>query len=426
MGVSVAFDGWGIEAHPGGEASCDVRVRNTGLVVDQILLDLLGDTKEWAKVEPAQLNLLPGTDGTVRVTFRPPRAAWPSPGEYPFALRAMSMEDPEGSVIEEGSVAVGAFTDVNATLVPRTSHARRRGRHRLIVENRGNAGTELNVSAIDPDDALEFRFRPEVFTAEPGTATFVKLHASPRKRFFKGQSKSLPFQAFVLAGDAEPVKIDGAVLQQQIMPEWLVPLLALATVAAAALVALWFLVLKPEVHAAATEAVNQQTHALVSSAAKASQAASQANQAAENADSAAATASGTSKKSSSSASTAAQSSAASALAGGIPVADLIQSKVAAGKTTIYPYKLTGSQTLVVSDLVLQNPAGDAGTMTIQLGSSPLFEFALVDFRDLDYHFVQPITFTAHQPLELAVSCKTPGSGSATCTAALSFSGVLHK
>jgi hypothetical protein len=423
MGVSLAFDGQNgaaIQALPGGEAACNVRVRNTGMVVDQVLLDVLGDTKGWATVEPPQLNLLPGTEGAVRVVFRPPRASTPPAGQYPFALRAMSHEDPEGSVIEEGAVALGSFTDISATLVPKTSHGRRSGHHKLIVENRGNGSAELSVAASDVDDAIEFHFKPEVFIAEPGTATFIRLRAAPRKRFLKGASKSLPFQAFVVQGEGEPIKTDGAMLQQQIMPEWLLPVLAIACVAAAALVALWFLVLKPEVHAAATQAVGQQMSNMTASAKKANSAAAAADQAAKNANSAAAAGKSASGSSGSSASTP-TGSAADLLSSAAPVSALLQSDVAPGKTSTYTYKLTGAELLTVSDLVLENPAGNNGIMTIKSGSSPLFEFALADFRDLDYHFVQPLEFSASHPLELMVACQN--TGSTHCTAALSFSGA---
>jgi hypothetical protein len=419
MGVSVAFDRTSLEAQPGQQASCTIQVRNSGAVVDRVLLDLLGQARPWAAVDPPELSLLPGTTGTARIVFQPPRAPFPAAGEIPFAVRAMSQEDPEGSVIAEGAVAITPFTDIRADLVPRTSHARRRGHHRLIVENRGNVQAALDLAASDEDNALEFRFRPGFLTAGPGTATFVRLRAEPRKRFFKGPAKSLPFQVFVLGGGPEPVTVDGAVLQRQIMPEWLLPLVMIATVAADALVALWFLVLKPEVHSAAVQAVSAQTHALASSAAKASQAATKADKAA-TAASSAASASASAAHAKNSAAGAAGSAAATSVTA--PVSTLMPAGTAAGKTGKFTYKLTTRQTLSVSDVLLENPAGDTGTMNIQNGNKPLFEFALTDFRDLDYHFVQPLVFTAAHPLEIVVSCQN--TGSTKCTPALSFSGTV--
>ncbi|HEX6525014.1 MAG TPA: hypothetical protein VF070_34175 [Streptosporangiaceae bacterium] len=423
MAVSVALENASIEAQPGEQAACNVLVRNTGLVVDRILLDVLGDASGWAKVEPAELSLMPGTSEFASVVFCPPRGSRPRAGEFPFALRAYSQEDPEGSVIVEGAVTLGSFIDVRAELAPKTSHARRRGRHRLMVENRGNTGTDVQASAADPDNLLEFRVRPDRFFVPPGTATSVRLRAEPRKRFLKGPSKSLPFQVYVASEQAEAVTVEGAVLQRQVMPEWLLPLLAIAIAAAAALLALWLLVFKPEVQSAAVQAVAAQTRSLASTAARASQAAGAADKAAAKADAAAgsnppggSSSGARAKGSPSPSSRGAPTSVAS------PVSTLMASDVAPGKTGTYPYKLAADQTLTVSDVLLENPAGDNGTLNIQSGASPLFEFALADFRDLDYHFVQPLEFSSGHPLEIVVACAN--TGSARCTPALSFSGSV--
>jgi hypothetical protein len=335
VGVIASIDSASVAAEPGAEVSSVVRIQNTGMVVDHILLDVIGTAKSWATVEPAELNLLPGADATVRLTFRPPRTATPKAGVVPFAVRVMSQEDPDGSAIEEGTVEVGAFVDVTTELVPRTAQGRRRGRFRLIVENKGNQPTNIAVSAADPDLFLEFRVRPEIMLAEPGTATFVRLAATPKKRFLKGPNKSLPFQTLVQGNGFEPVTADGAMLQQQILPEWLLPAVGIALVAAALLVALWFTVLKPEVHSAATAAVAQVAAPLKSSAAKASQAAQAANQAATRANAAAGPAGGTAGGAAGSgkngaagsggaAATAAAAAAATAAANGTPVSVLLQ------------------------------------------------------------------------------------------------------
>lgn len=417
MAVSVVFDNAIISVQPGQQSGCDLQVRNTGRVVDRVVLDVLGDARGWAAVEPPELSLMPDAAAAVRVVFRPPRAATPHAGEFPFAVRAYSQEDPGGSAIVEGAVTLDPFTDIKAELVPKTSHARRRGRHRLILENRGNIGADLGLSAADQDDALEFRFRPDLLFVEAGTAAFVRLRADPRKRFLKGPSKSLPFQAYVTGGDPDTVTVEGAVLQRQIMPEWLLPLIAICVAAAGALIALWFLVFKPQVQSAAVEAVNAQTRTLASTAAKASQAATKADKAAVSADAAGSSLAAAQAKSSSSP----NSSAAAPAAAPAPVSTLMPSNVAPGKISTITYKLNRDQTLDVSDVLLENPAGNNGTMNIQNGSSPLFEFALADFRDLDYHFVQPLVFTEGQPLEVVVSC---ASGSVKCTPALSLSGTV--
>lgn len=456
MGVIASIDSQVVEAAPGVDTTCTVQVRNTGMVVDQVLLEVLGDSKPWASIEPDRLNLMPDATGTARITFHPPRSSSVRAGEVPFAVRAVSLEDPEGSTVEESRVTVGSFTEINAEIVPKTSHGRRSGKHRLSVENRGNGTSDIRLAAADPDDALEFRFTPDALSTEPGTATFVKLRAAPRRRFAKGPSKSLPFQVMAFRDAGEPITVDATMLQRQMMPEWLVPAVAILAAAVVALVALWYLVFKPAVHSAASEAVTNENRQLAANAQKASSAASQASAAASNANAAAAAAggavssgapgdpaggpggSGTGGSGPAGVGNAAGSGGPSgsrkpsasltptpATAPGNPVSRLIRSDVAPSTTKSYSYELPrGEKTLTVSDIVMENPAGDSGTLHIRSGGTALFDFGLDDFRNLDYHFVQPLVFTVDQPLTVVVECKNPGT--THCTAGLSFSGEVSR
>lgn len=450
VGVTVSLDSAVVDAEPGAETAFDIRVENTGVVVDAILLDVLGDAREWARAEPAQLNLLPGTGEHARIVFCPPRSVSLPAGEVPFAVRAMSSEDTAGSVIEEGVVRVGAFTDLAAELVPKTASGRRMARQRLIVENRGNEPDEVTISAEDPDAALSFRIKPRAATVLPGTAMFVRFRPVPRKRFLKGTSKTLAFQAYVLPAKSEPVTANGAMLQRQMMPEWLLPVLAAAAAVATVAAALWFTLLKPTIQSAATQAVTQQTQQLTASAQKANNAADQANQAAKDAVTVAAAAVGGGQKHTEAAATkksaarkkpkatpSAKSSAkktagataspsATASAGGAsPASGFLRANASPGSAyAAYTYPIAKGGTLNVSDIVLENPMGDSGLLQIRAGSRTLFEFGLADFRDLDYHFVQALQFTPAAPLTLAVQCAD--AGGKHCTAALSFSGILAK
>jgi hypothetical protein len=405
------------------------------MVVDHLLLDVLGDAASWAEVQPAELNLLPGADATVQVIFSPPRSSAVLAGPVPFGVRVMSQEDPDGSAIEEGQVEVGAFAGIGAVLVPRTARGRRRAGFRLVIENQGNRPTSAAVSASDPDLLLGFRVRPDNLTAEPGTATIVRIIAAPKKRFLKGPDKSLPFQALIQADDSPPVTTDGALLQRQTMPEWLLPALAIIAAGAAVLVALWFTVLRPEVHSAATQAVAQVSKKLNDSANKASSAAASASQAAKAANSAAASArnpggatgTGSPGPGGGTPSPGTSTAPGSEISGGIPVSSLLQSMAKPTKPASFAtakYKVPAKNTLAVTDIVLENPLGDVGVLQIRAGSTVLFEFGLANFRSIDYHFIQPLVFTPAKPLVLAVECTKPASK--TCTDGLSFSGALIK
>src|SRR5947208_11902150 len=105
---------------PGGEAVSEVRIRNSGTVVDQFTLEVLGDASAWAIVEPAVIPLFPGAEAVARVRFKPPKSSSVLARAVPFAVRVKSREDARASPREEGVVDVGPFHDTFDRPVPRT------------------------------------------------------------------------------------------------------------------------------------------------------------------------------------------------------------------------------------------------------------------------------------------------------------------
>lgn len=431
MGVIASIDSTTVAAEPGTQVASTIRVRNTGMVVDQVLLDVLGEAQPWTTVQPAQLNLLPGSDAEAQVVFAPPRSSAVLAGTVPFAVRAMSQEDPDGSAIEEGSVEVGTFAEITSALLPGRARGRRRAKFQLVIENQGNTPVQSVVSVADPDLLLEFKVNPRLLLAQPGTATFVRLLAAPKKRFLRGQDRNLPFQATVQAEGCEPAAASGTLVQEQMMPRWLLPAIAITIAAAAALTALWFAVLKPQVHSIATQAVAAASQNLASSAAKANQAAQRANQAAQLANSTAGGGAGAgtgTESASGGASGGANAKKKPGTAGTAakttPVSTMLQANAKpSAKFVTASYAMAAKQTLDVTDIVLENPVGDSGILQIRSGTKVLFTFGLANFRSIDYHFVQPLVFTKAGPLVLAVQCQNPGGKA--CTDGLSFSGTLH-
>src|ERR1700686_2728380 len=128
----------GLPVLPGGEAVTEVRIRNSGTVVDQFTLEVLGDASAWAIVEPAVVPLFPGAEAVARVRFKPPKSSSVLAKAIPFAVRVKSREDARASLVEEGVVEVGPFNDTSAELIPRTAKGSSHARAQLALENRGN------------------------------------------------------------------------------------------------------------------------------------------------------------------------------------------------------------------------------------------------------------------------------------------------
>ncbi|MEV6601454.1 hypothetical protein AB0M36_32065 [Actinoplanes sp. NPDC051346] len=431
MSVAVGLAETDLTVAPGDEVGCTVRVRNTASVVDQFTLDVVGDAEPWARVEPATMNLLPGTEQEARVTFTPPRSSSVPAGDVVFGVRIRGQEDPAGSVVEEGTVTVLPFVELATELVPRTSRARRTGRHQLVVDNTGNTESTVEIMPADPDRLLRFRVRPTAPVLRPGTATFVKLRVRPKRRFLLGPDRNLPFQVAVTRPGAEPLTSDGTLVQRAVLPA-ASPRVALVVVAVAvALVALWFAVLKPTVQSTAKQAAEVQTKQLSQEVAEVKTQASEAAQTAEKVEKAVADGAAAAKpKPSASAKPAATKDTSPD--GTLQNADpktatdfrvaIKASPTTSDQFTLSEYKPADKKVLWVTDIVLQNPYGDAGVLQVRRGDAVLLETGLNNFRDLDYHFVQPLRFSTEQPVTIAVKCANPGT--TACSPAVYFAGQL--
>src|SRR6202521_33914 len=247
---------------PGCEAVSEVRIRNSGTVVDQFTLEVLGDASAWAIVEPAVVPLFPGAEAVARIRFKPPKSSSVPARAIPFAVRVKSREDARASLVEEGVVEVGPFNDTFAELIPRTARGRSRAHARLALDNRGNVRISARLTAADPDRKLNFTITPPALSSEPGTASFASVRMSPKQRFLTGPPKSNPYKVIVHQDGLPPITVDGTMQQEGLIPPWLLPALIGLAALALVLVLLWFFLVKPNIQSAATQAVAPQTSSL--------------------------------------------------------------------------------------------------------------------------------------------------------------------
>ncbi len=435
MGATATLSATGLAVEPGSEVTCTVVVRNTGELVDQFTIDVVGDAAGWAVAEPASVNLVPQASAEVVVKFTPPRASDVPAGTVPFGVRVTSREDPYGSVVEEGALEVGSYTDLSAELVPGKVEAGRRGKYELAVDNVGNHPVGLRFNPSDPDGELDFKLDRTDVVLAPGTAAFVKLLVKPRETFLRGQPQTRPFRVEVLPNVGNPLVADGTFVQRQVLPKWLLPALLALLALAAVLGALWFTVLQPAVKSAARDAASEQAGDVKAAAQRAEDTAGQAK-----------TDSAQAKGNSEAAMQAVglepgsppgSTPTANPNRPGGPAGDPIDFRVAADAAietnanlfTDFEFTPADPQKgLSVSDIVLQNPRGDIGTVRIMRDAngtrSTIWELGLANFRDLDRHYVQPLRFKPGEKIVLAVSCQNPAD-KGNCTPAVSFSGRVE-
>jgi hypothetical protein len=411
MGALVTLSEKTIEVLPGAVATCTVTVKNTGTVVDQFTIDILGDPAAWTTAEPPTLSLFPGTEGTATAFFRPPRAAETPTGELPFGVRARSREDPAGSAVEEGVLVVGAYQDTFAELVPRTSRGSRGATHELALDNRGNSRLNATITAGDQDQLLAFDVEPPGLVVDPGTAGFAKVRVKPRQRFWRGQPKTRAFKVAVQGDAGPPILLDGSLLQEALLPRWLIPALIAALVGLVALVVIWLTLLQPAIKSAATSALED---AGITPMPTSGGGGAGGTTPAPAITVAPATPSPTPAPTPPPGETPTPSPtpAPPPVAEGVP---------ADGRLAVdgsYPNSRTFASVFYLTDLVFANPSGKSGTMKLKRGALDLVTLRLQNFRDLDFHYVTPIVIQPSDVLAVEVKCDSPGK----CDPSVYFSG----
>lgn len=246
MSTWVALEPLSATVEAGGEADVSLRIRNTSDIVEEYHVDVVGDPGLWCTAEPATLRLYPGTTGTVRLTFAPPRGPDPAAGPHPYGVRVRPVEAPDAVTVPEGSVSVVPFTDVRAELLPVIVRGWRRAKPRLVVDNFGNTAVTAAVQAAVQDNSVDFSTRTPSFQVPAGRAHFSVLTGRPSRLLWFGQKVRHPFTATVIPSGSGPAKVAGTYEQTTLLPAWLARLFAMLLALLMVLVALWFL-LKPGV-----------------------------------------------------------------------------------------------------------------------------------------------------------------------------------
>jgi hypothetical protein len=447
MGAEATLRPGRLPVAPGGEAHAEISVKNNGLVVDSFALSVLGEAAHWAVCEPDAISLFPGQDAVAQIFVRPPLGSDVPYGPVPFGVRVASSEDPPGSIVEEGVLDIIPLPIVTADMSPRTGRARgmRASRHRVAIDNQGNAPVIVELAGLDDADTVNVQVKPAELEVPPGSAAFAQVRARARRRFWRGPGVTHRFQviAHPVGGDG-PVRSDGTLLQEAVLPSWLPKAIALTAAGAIAAVALWFGVLRPAVRDAATSAgtaAAQRTVNLALQQGTGGGAPAQSRAAGGGSGAASSSSSSTpSPKASAGAKSSSNPAAgrspspkpsAGTTAPGAPGAPSGPGS-STGKAPPTPFALTldaGNATLTapakhalaLTDLVMQNPAGDQGTLQLSRNGQVLFSEQLADFREYDLHFITAIMVTAGQNFHFFVKCTN--TGSKACTPVVLITGT---
>ncbi|HEY5835151.1 hypothetical protein [Streptomyces sp.] len=454
MTTSAHLDAAPVPVLPGEEARITLELRNNGSLVEAYGFEVVGPAAGWTQVEPVTISLYPDTAGQVTLIARPPRDSTVPPGDLAFGVRVLPREQPETATVPEGVLRVLPYAQVSAELAPQMAQGRGRARYRIAVDNRGNHPVAVTLTGADRSQALRFGLPSAPTVVGPGRAAFVQMPVRPRRRLWRGVAVPHSFQVTAVPGvdprgraeeassvegllepdgnpaeltaPAEPVVLDGTYVQQPVLGSGLLRAAVAVLALAGVLVGIWYGLLRPAVRSAAKAAVEEPVAAAASQAARANQQAEAANSAAQGAADAARSVGATPPPV-----PVEPGQGPVAPAGAQLFSKRLSATATAGGTDSGTYTVPAGKTMRLTDLVLENPQGDSGVVTIAVGGRTLLAPALENFREQDFHWASAILVPERQKVSLTVSCGAPGTppgpgpAPTTCASAALISGTLE-
>jgi hypothetical protein len=246
-----------VAVEPGGNVvAATLLVRNTGDVVDEIVLHLEGLDPSWFSLSVSAVRLFPGEDQAVQLELKAPPTA--TAGPHAFRVAATSRARPTDATTIDATLTVARLTGaglVAAELLPfrRKVRGPRTASYLVRLHNQSNGDLPLRLIATDPLEQLALRIDDELLIVPAGGEASTRLHARARHRPLAGPERGYEF-GLVGVADDEPlapplVRISGqlshspwlpAMGQLLVRPTSGLIMRALPLLLAAALVA-WFL-----------------------------------------------------------------------------------------------------------------------------------------------------------------------------------------
>ena len=400
MAAQAWFSRGDVDVTPGTVAVLQLTVVNLGDTTDTFVLTTAGMAAGWSTINPATLTLFGGTQQNVDIEVFAPLLPSTTAGPTSLSIRIIPQSDPDDVRSAETTLNIASSFDRRLDVLQPALRGRRSATYEMMLENRGNTQASCRLHLVDPSGRVEAEFDPPAAGVEPGGSTLIRMKVHTKGFQWERRARTIPFRI-----DADqpgsPTATSGATfVQTPMVPERLVGrLIALATVAAM-LLAGWFGLVKPAIRDAADTAVREAVPETTTTLAPTVEA----------------------QPGVTVATSVPESDADKGTIINIP----LSVSVPVGQSDTAVYKVPAGQRLRVTDLIVQNPNQDQGSLLILRGSLPLYTYNMANmYSDISAQVITPIEFLAGEELIVQVTCSGLGDQTMTsCFQNVFASGLL--
>ena len=395
MAAQAWFSSGDVEIAPGTTAVLQLTVVNLADTTDSFVITPVGMPAAWTTVRPATLTLFGGTQQVVDIEVSPPVLATTIAGPTALSVRVVPHHDPDNLNTAETTLIIGESFDRRLNVLQPALRGRRTATFDMMLENRGNTLATCRMHLVDPSGRIEGQFDPPAAGVEPGSSTLVRMKVRAKAPQWQRNPRTIAFRIDADQPGTQTATAPATFVQTPVVPENVVGRAVGVGAILVGLAIAWVGIVKPAVHDAAREAVR------------------------DIAPSATSIGSGTAVPGNST------DTSVSASKGDLTTISL-PSSVPQGQTASNQFTVPAGKKLRVTDIIVQNPNTDQGTLIVSVNGNGLLNYNLSQmFADVDQAFVTPVELQSGQQLTISVTCDGVGNLAANaCQPNVFVSGVL--
>ncbi len=387
---------------PGTTTVLSLLVSNVGDHTERYALSPTGVAASWTTLRPAYVTVFPGSHQAVDVEVTAPRPPAATAGPSALGVRVVPHSEPDDVVNADVTLEVAPTHARRVSLLDPAVRSRRRATFDALVENVGNAPAICHLHFIEPSGRLEGSFNTPIVRIDPGGSALVQVRAHARRLLWDRRTRSIAFRVDADEAGAPSASSTGSFLQTPVLPQRLGVRLVGLVAALGSLGAIWLGVIRPEVEQIVDRAVGQLP------------------------GTAPVVVDGTVPDPSTAPPASNDPTADTGISPGVPFSETVPGAAAVGEQSSESVTVPDTSTLSVTQLIVQNPYGDEGSVLVVLGGVRLeYDLADLDGVDANQGFVEPITIDAGEQITVEVSCAVAGRPGATnCSVSATVLGRL--
>jgi hypothetical protein len=393
---------------PGTTTVLQLTVVNLGDTTDSFVLTPVGMAASWSTIRPATITLFGGTQEIVDVEVSPPLLPSTPAGPVSLSVRVVPQGDPDDIASAETSLVIGESFDRRINMLQPAMRGRRTATFEMMLENKGNTLASCRLHLVDGTGRVEAEFDPPAAGIEPGASTLVRAKVRAKSLQWERRPRSIPFKIDADQPGSPTASASATFVQAPVVAEHLWTRVAGVAIVASLAAVAWFGVVKPAIRTAADDAVRRSVPTTTTLAPGVTVVPAPGNTA-----------------------DTGNTTPTTAPSGGLPADGSIVNvplpvSVKQGQTGANQYTVPAGKKMRITDLVIQNPQLDQGTLIVARNDSALFTYSLTNmFNDVDRPLVTPIELAAGEQLVVTVTCVGVGDQTATaCSPKVLLSGVL--